>query len=91
MSKLAKTLLAVALAGITSAALACGGQESQPGAPAAAAESGQPAAPVVVKVGSKVGQRVPEFSMQLGDGSTVTSQELVSTGRPVFLYFFATW
>ena len=97
LSRLTRALFVIGLAVITGAALACGSQESQAEAPAAAADSTQPAAPpqpaapVIVKVGSKVGQRVPDFSMQLGDRSTVTSEELVSTGKPVFLYFFATW
>ena len=44
-----------------------------------------------LKVGTKVGNRVPDFAMRLGDGTTVTSASLISAGKPVFLYFFATW
>ena len=44
-----------------------------------------------VDVGNKVGDRVPEFSVRLADGSTVGSASLVSTKKPAFLYFFATW
>jgi hypothetical protein len=29
--------------------------------------------------------------MQLADGSVVTSASLLSDGKPVFLFFFATW
>ena len=29
--------------------------------------------------------------MRLADKSTVTSEDLVKTGKPVFIYFFATW
>jgi peroxiredoxin len=44
-----------------------------------------------IKTGTKVGERIPEFSMRLTDGSTLTSEDLVTEGKPVFLYFFATW
>ena len=44
-----------------------------------------------VKIGSSVGDRIPDFEMRLVDGSTVTSTSLLSESRPVFLYFLATW
>ena len=44
-----------------------------------------------IKVGSLVGERVPDFEMYLVDRSTVTSASLLSQDKPVFLYFFATW
>ena len=44
-----------------------------------------------VKVGSSVGDRIPDFEIRLVDGSTVTSASLLSESRPVFLYFVATW
>ena len=43
------------------------------------------------EVGSDTGNYVPEFDLQLVDGSTITSAELVSTGKPAFYFFFATW
>ena len=91
LNRFARALLVVGLAGVTSVALACGSQAAEPDAAAAAGGSAQLASLVDVKVGSKVGQRVPDFSIQLGDRSSVTSGELVGAGRPVFLYFFATW
>ena len=44
-----------------------------------------------VTTGINVGDRLPEFSIRLTDGNTVTSARLVTEGKPVFLYFFATW
>ena len=57
--------------------------------PVAASES-QPQAETV-EVGYKVGLRAPEFGMSLLDGSSVTSAGLVEEGKPVFLYFHATY
>lgn len=61
----------------------------------------QPTAPVtaiksepqtdIVEVGYEVGMRAPEFGMSLLDGSKVTSSVLASEGKPVFLYFHATF
>ena len=42
-------------------------------------------------VGSDVGNQAPEFDLRLLDGSTVNSAELVSTNKPAFYFFFATW
>ncbi len=42
-------------------------------------------------IGSKVGNHLPEFDLRLVDGRTVNSADLVSTGKPVFYFFFATW
>lgn len=55
-----------------------------------------PVAPIptptaAVRIGSGVGERVPDFQMRLADGSVVTSAHLLSEGQPVFLFFFATW
>jgi hypothetical protein len=44
-----------------------------------------------VKIGSKVGERIPDISITLIDGSTVKSSELIASGKPTFLFFFATW
>ena len=44
-----------------------------------------------LEIGSKVGNHLPEFDLRLVDGSTVNSAELVSTGKPTFYFFFATW
>ena len=44
-----------------------------------------------VNVGYEVGMRVPEFEMSLLDGAKVTSAALTEEGKPVFLYFHATF
>ena len=63
---------------------------SAPSAPQAAAIESPPQAETV-EVGYKVGLRAPEFGMSLLDGSSVTSAGLVEEGKPVFLYFHATY
>ena len=45
----------------------------------------------VVEVGYQVGLRAPEFEMSLLDGSTVTTSSIVDEGKPVLLYFHATY
>ncbi len=47
--------------------------------------------PEVVEVGYKVGMQVPEFGMSLLEGNRVTSAKLLEEGKPVFIYFHATW
>ncbi len=47
-------------------------------------------APTLV-VGSKVGNLIPDFTLQLGHGTTITSDILLSENQPTFLYFFAAW
>ena len=44
-----------------------------------------------VQVGYKVGMHAPEFGMSLLDGSRVTTSSLADEGKPVFIYFHATW
>ena len=46
---------------------------------------------VAVEVGYNVGQRAPEFGMSLLDGSRVTTASIVGEGKPVLLYFHATY
>ena len=41
-------------------------------------------------LGNRVGNRIPDFTLELVDGATVTSASLVEQGRPTFLFFFAT-
>ena len=41
-------------------------------------------------VGHQIGNVVPEFTLALADGSTITSTQLVNQSRPTFLFFFAT-
>ena len=45
----------------------------------------------IVKIGSAVGERVPDFEVTFRDGSSVSREELAAEGRPVFLFFMATW
>ena len=42
-----------------------------------------------VAVGSSVGERAPEFTLSLADGSTVTATSLIQAERPAFLFFFS--
>ena len=44
-----------------------------------------------VEVGYEVGLRAPEFAMSLLDGTEVTASGLSAEGKPVFLYFHATY
>ena len=59
-----------------------------PGQPASAPATDLEA---TVEVGYKVGDRAPEFTLRLIDGTTVPSAGLLDEGRPVFLFFFTTW
>ena len=42
-------------------------------------------------VGAGVGELAPSYSLTLFDGSTVSSEDLTKAGKPVFLFFTATW
>ena len=42
-------------------------------------------------VGAGVGELAPGYSLTLFDGSTVSSEDLTKAGKPVFLFFTATW
>ncbi|MCH7745546.1 MAG: hypothetical protein IIC84_05670, partial [Chloroflexi bacterium] len=61
--------------------------------PSPATPTAQPTAQVIqdVSVGHKVGDRVPDFELSLDDGTSVTSVSLIEDGKPVFLFFLATW
>ena len=39
--------------------------------------------------GKDVGDRIPDFDFTLTDGSTVTTADLLATGRPAFIFFYA--
>ncbi len=54
-------------------------------------EGPEPSENETVKVGRDVGERVLDFSITLEDGTVRTTQDLLSAGRPVFIYFFTTW
>ena len=40
--------------------------------------------------GYEVGQRAPAFTLRLADDSTLTSTGIIESGRPTFLFFWAT-
>jgi peroxiredoxin len=42
-------------------------------------------------IGYSVGERIPDFQLTLVDGTTFSAQDLISEGRPVFLFFTASW
>jgi len=46
--------------------------------------------PEVQDTGNQVGYRIPDVTMELYDGTTVTSASLVEQGRPTYLFFWAT-
>ena len=77
--------VAVVLAGVVAGGIFyAGSQSSDQALSSSLASTGR-------EVGSDTGNYVPEFDLQLVDGSTVTSAELVSTDKPAFYFFFATW
>ena len=44
-----------------------------------------------LQVGGDVGNLAPAFTLKLADGSTVDQAALLAQGKPLLLYFFATW
>jgi cytochrome oxidase Cu insertion factor (SCO1/SenC/PrrC family) len=54
-------------------------------------EAVMPAQGVTPEVGVSVGNIAPDFTLVLSDGSTVDQAALLAGGKPVLLYFFATW
>ncbi len=64
---------------------ACGSSSESEPAPAA------PETTIEVKVGNEVGNRLPNFELTLtSNGEKLTSTSLIESGRPAFLFFFAT-
>ena len=47
--------------------------------------------PTTLPVGPRVGQVAPEFTLTDLQGNTVTLQSLRDRGKPIVLFFFATW
>ena len=77
--------LAVVLVGVVAGAtFYAGSQSSDQALSSSLASTG-------LEVGNNAGDYVPEFDLRLVDGSTVNSAELVSTDKPAFYFFFATW
>ena len=60
-------------------------------APSEVATVGAKSIPVSTTIGNNVGERIPDFSITLIDGSTVTSSDLLAERQPTFLFFFETW
>ena len=48
-------------------------------------------APIPRGVGGNVGNVAPPFTLTLADGTTATVGSLAEPGKPLLLYFFATW
>ena len=44
-----------------------------------------------ISVGTQVGNTLPHFEFTLLDGDKRSTEQLAADGKPVFLYFFATW
>ena len=101
-----KSIAALALTIGILFAVACGSSETaSPAAPApttapavAPAPTTPPQAEAVdpstssgqARVGTGVGDRVPEFEISLTDGTLVSAAELQESQRPAFLFFFST-
>ncbi len=65
---------------------ACGSEE-----PAAPSPTVAPVSSAIdFKVGNNIGDRIPDFEIELTDGTPITSAGLLQNGRPAFLFFFAT-
>ena len=62
-----------------------------PPTPTATAVPPTPTPAPAVRVGSSVGERTPEFTLSLADGSTVSATSLIQAERPTFLFFFASF
>ena len=44
-----------------------------------------------VKVGHRVGDQAPDYTLALTGDRQITSADLVAEGKPVFILFHATW
>ena len=42
-------------------------------------------------VGNQIGQTVPPYKLHLSGTTSVTSDDLISRNKPVFLFFFTKW
>ena len=59
--------------------------------PAAAAVKPEVPSQELPPIGSQVGNTVPEFTLNLLDGGSITSAELMNQDQPSFLFFHATF
>ena len=77
------------LAAVALLAAACGSSSDAESAPEATAPASD--ATETVRIGNEIGNRLPNFELTLtSNGEKLTSTELVESGRPAFLFFFAT-
>ncbi len=82
-----KYIILVALAIVALLAAACGSSSESAPAPASPASD----TTAEVKIGNEVGNRLPNFELTLiSNGEKLTSTGLIESGRPAFLFFFAT-
>ena len=88
-----RVLLALSVMSVLVLSLACASTgepqemvESQDSAAAAGPSMGEPMA----ETGNEVGDRIPDFTLDLVDGTKVTSASLKEQGEPAFLFFFST-
>ncbi len=44
-----------------------------------------------IKVGTNIGDKAPDFTVKTIDGNVLKLSEITQKGKPVLLYFFATW
>ena len=45
----------------------------------------------LLEIGTEVGKTAPHFAFKLSDGTVRSTAQLAEQGKPVFLFFFATW
>ncbi len=83
----------IGLITVALATVACGGGTvagpAQP-SPVATIETKSDITPSPV-VGGQPGNRAPDFTLTLADGSETTLTSILAAGKPVMVYFFATW
>ena len=84
-----KYILLTSLAFGALLAAACGSSSSESDQVGQTAPT--PEAPSKVRIGNEIGNRLPNFELTLtSNGEKLTSTSLVESGRPAFLFFFAT-
>ena len=68
-----------------------GTPEAQTGEAGSITRTSSDLSSAVATIGTSVGYRIPDISMVLNNGNTVSTGGLVREGKPTFLFFFATW
>ena len=83
-----KYIVLIALAIGVLLTVACG-SSSEPDQTAQSASASE--ASSEIRIGNEIGNRLPNFEITLtSNGKKLTSTSLVESGRPAFLFFFAT-